>query len=162
VFAIVRELAAEGVEEQRRDAANTFDGMLFKFAAWLVKDGDGSISRDDLYMLFTDADSGSVPPRWAVATGVTVALDQVRQWVKGKAALVEDMKRRNLLPKESRHTRTGDLYDLNKEQIMGVVEQYLGEVEFEVQTGPRASGSAYSRAWRPTYEDTTETQDMPF
>lgn len=141
VLDVVKELASEDQKNQQEDAEDTFEAILFKFAEWVTKKGDSELKEEEIYddHFRKGAWSGIAArpetwdtPNWARETDTPVTYEQLDRWIKTKRALVKELKRLNLIPKEPRHDREkGNLYLFSKNNIEKVVGAYLGSDEGE-------------------------------
>jgi hypothetical protein len=131
VLDVVKEMAMEDLAEQQKRAANTFEAVVWKFAAWLVRNGDAALTSEQLYEEFTGGrgTAGQDTPQWAKDTETPVAKYQLQRWVRSKRGLTGDLARLDLIPKKPGHTRAGDFYPLNREHILLTIRPYIGDVE---------------------------------
>jgi len=141
VFAVVRELAKEGMEEQRRDAANSKAGLLFRFAMSLVRKGDRHLRREQAWDEFLKVENPhgnpNEVPAWAKAYGDAITAVELRQMFGGDRRFWEEMKRHNLIPKKpARHTRTGDEYLLKRDEVRELARLYVDEGDLERRDEP--------------------------
>ncbi|GCE26341.1 hypothetical protein KDA_18250 [Dictyobacter alpinus] len=135
-LSVVNELAVESIEEQQEDAEGGFDAHIMKFAAWVTRYSDESLTPKQLYGVFleprkTSRSEQSEQPEWAEDTQDTVTISYLKQNVSSERKLVNDMKRLHLIPQAPKHTRTGNEYELNQEKIMSIVRPYMGDAFLE-------------------------------
>ncbi len=141
VFNIVHEFAMEGVEEARRDKSTTFDGILYQFARYLVKDGDKRLTEKQIYEIFLKGYAPDNTPEWMLAErvipdwakelGLTLNVAKLKKWVPNSEMLAENLKRKDLIPrkKDQKRNNRGNPYNISKENIDSLAAIHLNPIE---------------------------------
>ncbi len=154
----VHELAMEDQREQQRDERTTFEALIFRFARYIVKDGDKKLTAGEMFDEFlklgipnrpsqfgpTQQEINEEPPLWATKLGLTISHKKLREWVRDRDGLVRELSNRNLAPREKEKTRTnkGFPYKLDKSHIDALVAAYIGTEEEDDEDKKGEDGAA--------------------
>jgi hypothetical protein len=160
IFGVVEELAREGMQEQLRDAANSLAGILFRFMAYLVRNGDVLIRREQAWEKLLECEgysSDPMTPQWAKWYGDAITVGDLKQMFKGERRLWEELKRKNLVPKApTKHTREGDIFELKQKDILDLASLYVDiptDEDATKTTSGEPKATTYTTATKATNAD---------
>jgi hypothetical protein len=147
------------VEEARRDKSTTFDGILYQFARYLVKDGDKRLTEKQIYEIFLKGDAPDNTPEWMIEEkvipdwekelGLTLSVAKLKKWLPNAHMLAENLKRKDLVPrkKDPNRTKHGNPYNISKENIDSLAAIHLNPIDEEGIEEKQEEKEEVKRSW---------------
>lgn len=129
---VVTELAGADMEEQKEDTAGSIMGILCNFMEYVVRDGDVTLRRHELWekLLYCgqypnqQTASDEAQPDWAKACGDSITRGKLKEMFSSDVMLAKALKNNMLIP-DIKKLKTHSEYRINQTDVQAITRAYI-------------------------------------